>query len=111
MTGYSDAQIWGIIAALALGTFMVRLSFLALVSRDRLSPFVHRMLRYTPVAVLPAIVAPLVIWPEATGGGLDLPRAVAAAVTAAVAWRTRNTLWGAGAGAVVLTVGLQLTGG
>ena len=57
---YSVGQIWVIILALALGTYLIRLSFLGLVGRRPLPPAVLRLLRYTPVAVLPGMVAPLV---------------------------------------------------
>jgi branched-subunit amino acid transport protein len=110
MIGYDDAQIWLIVAVLAAGTYLIRLSFLGFIRAESLPPFAHRMLRYTPVAVIPAMVAPLVLWPEATGGQIDAPRAAAALVTALVGWRLRSTLWAAAAGGTTLTLGLWLAG-
>ncbi|OCX66887.1 hypothetical protein BFP70_03400 [Thioclava sp. SK-1] len=92
MTGYSDIALWVIITALGVGTFFLRYSFLGLVGRKPLPERALRYLRYTPVAVLPGLVAPLVIWPEATEGALDPARILAAAVTVALGVWTKNTL-------------------
>jgi branched-subunit amino acid transport protein len=71
---YSTAQIWAIILALALGTFALRYSFLGLIGRRRLPEWALRHLRYTPVAVLPGLIAPLVLFPAATDGQPDPAR-------------------------------------
>ena len=63
---YSTTELWTIIALLGIGTYLIRFSFLGPLGRVQLPPFVLRLLRYTPVAVLPALVAPLVLWPAAT---------------------------------------------
>lgn len=110
MSGYTTSQIWGIIIGLALGTFLIRLSFLALLRPDRLPPFALRVLRYTPVAVIPAMVAPLILWPEATGGQPDAARLAASVVTVVVGVWTRQTLWAAAAGGLTLAAALQVTG-
>jgi branched-subunit amino acid transport protein len=106
---YSTLEIWLIIWALAIGTFLIRLSFLALVGARGLPPLVLRLLRYTPVAVIPGMVAPLVLWPAATGGQTDLPRLAASVAVLAVGLRSRNALAAMGAGALVLYAGLGLT--
>lgn len=106
----TSAQIWLIIAILAVGTFLIRFSFLGLIGDRPLPPFVLRLLRFTPVAVIPAMVAPLVLWPEATGGHPEPVRLLTAAVTLAVGIWRRNTLWAMAAGAVVFYAGLALTG-
>lgn len=102
----SAAATWGIIAALALGTFLIRFSFLGLVGRRKLPEWVLRHLRYTGVAVLPGLVAPLVIWPAATGGEPDAPRLLASCAVVAVGVIKRDVLWAMGAGAVALYAGL-----
>jgi hypothetical protein len=56
---YSDAQIWIIIALLGVGTFLIRFSFLGLIGKRELPEWLLRHLRYTAVAILPAMVAPL----------------------------------------------------
>ena len=61
-----------------------------------------RHLRYTAVAVLPALVAPLVVWPAATHGEPDPARLAAAFATLAVGLMTRNVFAAIFAGAVTL---------
>lgn len=107
---FSDAEIWLIIVALGIGTYLIRFSFLGLIGDRPMPPIVLRLLRYTPVAVLPAMVAPLVVWPDATGGDLDPVRVAAAIATLAVGIWKKNLLWAIGAGAVTLYAGLYLTG-
>lgn len=107
---FSDTEIWLIIVALGIGTYLIRFSFLGLIGDRPMPPIVLRLLRYTPVAVLPAMVAPLVVWPDATGGDLDPARMAAAIATLAVGIWKKNLLWAIGAGAVTLYAGLYLTG-
>ena len=66
--------------------------FLGLIGDRPLPAWVLRHLRYTAVAVIPALVAPLVLWPPATGGEIDPARLGAAAVTLAVGLWTKNLL-------------------
>ena len=107
---YTDAEIWWIIAILAIGTYLIRFSFLGLIGDRALHPFVLRLLRFTPVAVLPGMVAPLVIWPAATDGAGDPVRIVAALVALAVAWWRKEVLWGVAAGMTTFYAGLFATG-
>lgn len=107
---YSTIEIWLIIGVLAIGTFLIRFSFLGLIGGKNMPPLVLRMLRYTPVAVLPGMVAPLVFWPEATGGQPDLVRLLAALAAVGVAYWTKKVVWGMAAGAVTFYAGLALTG-
>lgn len=107
MSGY---PVWAIIATLGALTFLVRFSFLGLVGDRPLPPWLLRHLRYTGVAVMPGLVAPLVLWPEATGGAPDPARLAAAATALAVgAWR-RDVVQAMGAGAAVLGVMLWAFG-
>ncbi len=101
---YSEAMIWIIILVMGVGTYLIRFSFLGLIGNRKMPDWVLRHLRYTPVAILPGLVAPLVMWPDATGGNPDTVRISAAAVTVLVAWWTKNMLAGAGAGALTLSV-------
>lgn len=107
---YTSAQIWAIIVALALGTFALRYSFLGLIGRRPLPEWALRHLRYTAVAVLPGLIAPLILFPSATGGEPDPARLMAAGVTLGVGLRTRNVLWAILAGAITLFAVLRLTG-
>ncbi|NNK79704.1 MAG: AzlD domain-containing protein [Litoreibacter sp.] len=99
---FSQAEIWFVIAALGVGTFLIRFSFLGLIGQRELPEWVLRHLRYTAVAVLPALVAPLVVWPEATGGEVDLTRMAAAGATIVAGYITRNVIWSMVAGAGTL---------
>ena len=92
MTDYSNATIWFIILAMALGTYGLRWSFLGALGNRPLPLWAQRLLRYTAVGVLPAIVAPLVVWPAATQGQPDPARMIAAMVALAVGLVTRNVL-------------------
>ena len=69
-----------------------------------------RHLRYTAVAILPALVAPQVLWPAATDGALDMPRLAAATVTLTVGVITKNVLLAIFSGAVTLYGLLYLIG-
>ena len=106
---WSTAEIWTIIALLGAGTFLIRFSFLGLIGDRPLPAWVLRVLRYTPVSVLPAMVAPLVVWPPATGGETDPVRLAAALAVVVVGVWKRNVLWAIGAGVAVLYAGLALT--
>lgn len=102
MIHMESSQIWLIIALLGVGTFLIRFSFLGLVGDRKLPDWLLRHLRYTPVAVMPALVTPLVLWPEATGGEPDPARLSAAAVTLAVGVWRRNVVLAVLAGALTL---------
>lgn len=101
---------WIVIIGLAVGSFLIRFSFLGLIGDRPLPPWLLRHLRYTAVAMLPALVAPLVLFPSATGGALDAPRLAAAGATLAVGLWRRNVLLAIVAGAMTLYGMLALTG-
>ncbi len=105
-----DSQIWLIIALVAIGTFLIRFSFIGLIGDRELPAWVLRHLRYTPVAVLPGLVAPLVLWPDATGGALDAPRLLAAAVTVLLGVMFKNMMLAILGGAATLFVMLMVVG-
>ena len=98
----SATEIWVIIAVLGVGTYLIRWSFLGALGDRDLPNWMLRMLRYTPVAVLPALVAPLVVWPAATVGTADPARMAAAAATVAVGVLTRNVMLAILAGGITL---------
>lgn len=98
----ADTPIWTVILGLAIGTFLFRFSFLGLVGDRPLPDWLLKLLRYTSVAVIPGLVAPLVLFPPATGGTPDPARLTAAAVTVAVGLIARNTLYAIAAGAAAL---------
>lgn len=102
MNGTSDLAIWTVILTLGIGTYLIRWSFLGALGRRTLPACVLRTLRYTPVAVLPALVAPLVVWPAAVDGQIDPPRMAAALATMGVGVLTRNVILAILAGALTL---------
>ena len=95
------SRVWTTIVLAGVGTYAMRLSFLAAAHRLASVPeAVQRLLRQIPPAALAAIVVPALVRPE---GSVDLanPRLAAGLVAALVAWRTRNT-------ALTLVVGMVL---
>ena len=104
----STAEIWVVILVLGAGTFLLRFSFLGLGDSAGWPPLVLRLLRYTPVAVIPGLVAPLVLWPAGTGGVPDGPRLAAAAATLAAGLWLKSPTWAIVSGAVVLSVLLRV---
>ncbi|MGE0492145.1 MAG: AzlD domain-containing protein [Vulcanimicrobiota bacterium] len=70
------------ILAMAVGTYLLRWSFLGLGDRA-LPSWLNAALPYVPPAVLSALVAPMLLEPEP-------PRWLAALVTGLVAWKTQS---------------------
>lgn len=108
MNGYSELAIWLIIVTAGLGTYGLRWSFLGAFGSRPMPGWAQKLLRYTAVAVLPAIAAPLVAWPAATDGQPDPARMIAAAVTLGVGIVTRNVLAAILCGMAALYAGLYL---
>jgi branched-subunit amino acid transport protein len=104
------STLWLVIIGLGVGSYTMRFLFLGLIGGRALPEWVLRHLRYTAVAVLPGLVAPLVVWPEATGGNLDAPRMIAAVVTIVASLVTRNVVLSIILGALSLYGGLYLLG-
>jgi branched-subunit amino acid transport protein len=104
------SEIWIVILGLGLGTFLVRFSFLGFVGEKSLPDWALRLLRYVPVAVLPGLVAPLVVWPAATEGETDPARLIAAVVALAIGALTRSVLGAIFGGMIALYLGLWLVG-
>lgn len=100
--GLDQTTIWIVIIGMALGSFALRFVFIGIIGDRPLPPWLLRHLRYTAVAILPALVVPLVVWPTATGGEPDVPRLVAALVTVAVGMVTKNVIAAMLAGAGTL---------
>jgi len=102
MTAYSPTLIWVLLGISAVGTWMIRLSFIALLGRQTTIPdLAERILGLIPAAVLAAIIAPALTH---ASGSFDLgtERFFAGLVAAVVAWRTKNVLATIGAGMGVL---------
>lgn len=89
----SATVIWLTIAGVGLGSYLLRLSFIALWQKLRIPAVVNQALAYVPSAVLAALVLPALLRPE---GVIDLSvdnlRLIAGLVAGAVAWYSRSVL-------------------
>lgn len=110
MTQIDPVTMWSIIVGLAIGSFALRFTFIGIVGDRPMPPWLLRHLRYTAVAIVPALIAPLVVWPTATDGQPDVPRMAAAAVALAVGFITKNVVIAIFAGAGTLYGLLYLLG-
>ncbi len=99
MSQYELAVILGMTAV----TFLIRYSFFALGDKVQFPPLVKRALRYVPVAVLTAIVVPMVLLPDGQHWQLDWRNAwlLGALVSAFIAWRFNHLLAAMGGGMAV----------
>lgn len=111
MVDVSSTFIWSVIVAAAVGSFLLRLSFIGLFGYvDEVPPLLERALRYVPAAVLSALVLPGLVLVD---GSLALSpsneRLIAGAFAAVVAWRTESMLATIGGGMGVLWTLTYLT--
>lgn len=60
----SSYYFWTIIILLGLGTFAVRSSFIVFSSKIKISDRLKEVLSFIPVAVLPALITPMVFFHE-----------------------------------------------
>lgn len=99
---YSMTEIWIVILALGAGTFVIRISFLGILGDRALPVWVLRHLRYTAVGILPAMVTPLVLWPQATGGQMEASRIAAAMLALAIGLWSKSAIWAIAVGMATL---------
>ena len=101
----STPALWMTILGAGAVTFALRLSFIALLGRIRVPPYLGRALRFVPAAVLTAMVIPLLFYED---GALEVwlgnERLLAGLVAALIAWRTRNVLLTLGGGMATLWI-------
>ncbi|SPF77573.1 AzlD domain-containing protein [Pseudoprimorskyibacter insulae] len=91
--------IWPVIFILGIGSFTLRFAFLGLLANRDLPNWLLKPLRYTAVSILPAMVAPIVLWGHEDG--IDTLQIIAALAALATGMATRNVL-------VALIVGAAL---
>ncbi|HLZ55937.1 MAG TPA: AzlD domain-containing protein [Ktedonosporobacter sp.] len=86
-------MLWITIISIGLLTFGIRLSFIVFMGKTQVAPMLQQALRFVPVAVLSALIAPALFLPK---GSLDLSvgniRLIAGLLAILVAWRTKNIL-------------------
>lgn len=103
------ATIWAVILGLAASTYGLRLSFLGLLGGRVLPRWALRLLRYTAVGVIPGLMAPLVLFPAATGGQADPMRLGVAGLVLAVGWWTGSLMRALFSGTAALVLLMWLT--
>ncbi|MFS4582020.1 AzlD domain-containing protein [Phaeobacter sp. C3_T13_0] len=91
--------LWTIIIGLAIGSFALRFAFIGLMGGRTMPPWLMRHLRYTAVAIIPALVTPLVVWPTSTDGTPSLLHFAVATTVFVLGYWTRNVLIAMGSGA------------
>ncbi|MBL8525393.1 MAG: AzlD domain-containing protein [Betaproteobacteria bacterium] len=96
-------QGWAIVICAGLVTLGVRASFIVLPPHTRVPTWLLDSLKYVAAAVLPALVAPDVLFRDApVGETFNLYRIVAAAVATAFALKTRSVFGTLALGMAVL---------
>lgn len=90
-------EFWLLTGLMAVGTFAIRFSFLGLLGGRELPGWLLLHLKYVGAAVFPALILPLLVWPEATGGETDPIRLIAAAAAFAAGLRF-SVIWAIVAG-------------
>ncbi len=98
----SNLEVWITIVGLAVATFFIRFSFIGILGGRRMPDWLLTALRYVPVTILPALIAPAILWPEVTGGQFEPLRATAAVLTFALAWVLKSPMLGFLCGLVCL---------
>lgn len=96
-----------------LGTYAIRLSFIAAHGRVGMPPWFVRMLGFVPVVVLAALIAPDLFSVQGAPSLTPFsPRLVAGGVAALLAWRTRSVWLTIALGmATLLVMQRVMTGG
>ncbi len=92
------SKLWLVIALVGASNYLVRLSFIALLANARIPRLARRALRFVAVAMLAALIVPMVLGSAGIGGAAANPRVMATIAAAVVAWFTRSTGWTLGAG-------------
>jgi branched-subunit amino acid transport protein len=87
-----DWKVWTVIAGLAVVTYLIRFSFIGLLAGRSLPAGLTRALGFVPVAVLPALIAPMVLNAGDAASGADPQRVIAAVAALAAGAVSRNVL-------------------
>ena len=98
------AQVWAALVMAAVGSYLIRASFLVLARRmGDVGPVARAVLRMIPPAALAGLVVPALVAPD---GDIDLtnPRLYAGIVAAVAGWWTKQTLVTLGAGLAALVL-------
>ncbi len=83
--------LWIVIIVSGLLTFAIRLSFVILLDKIHISALATQALRFVPLTVLAAIVAPALFLPKGTLDiSLNNARLIAGIIAILIAWKTKN---------------------
>ena len=86
-------KLWIVIFSVGLLNYLSRLSFIAFFANRSVPPWLARMLKFVPAAMLTALIVPMVIAATAAGGEVQIDARLPAAVIAtAVAYRFRGSI-------------------
>ena len=100
MSGFDS---WLTVIFCGLVTLAVRASFIVLPPESQVPTWLHGCLKYVAAAVLPAFIAPDVLFRDAAPGDLlNLYRIIAATLAALYAYQTKSTFGTLVIGMVVL---------
>lgn len=100
MSGFDS---WLTVIFCGLVTLAVRASFIVLPPESQVPTWLHGGLKYVAAAVLPALIAPDVLFRDAAPGDLlNLYRIIAATLAALYAYQTKSTFGTLVTGMVVL---------
>jgi branched-subunit amino acid transport protein len=105
----SQPYFWTIVFCLAIGTFAIRFSIIAISSRIKISDRTKELFSFIPAAILPAFIAPAVFFHQgqvAWAGGKE--RLLVLILATIVSFLTRSTFATIGFGLVTLYLVTQL---
>jgi branched-subunit amino acid transport protein len=85
-------------------TWLTRYPGLLLGRYVRATPRIERGLRYIPIGIFAAMVAPFVLLHSSSHGHIDYPFFIATILSIGIAWRTKNPLWTMLAGVVAIAI-------
>ncbi|GLV54940.1 branched-chain amino acid ABC transporter [Dictyobacter sp. S3.2.2.5] len=101
----SQQWLWITIIIIGLLTLATRLSFIVFMGKMQVAPIVQQALRFVPIAVLSALIAPTLFFPT---GSLDISlsnaRLISGILAILIAWRTKNVLLTIGGGMACLLI-------
>ena len=87
-------NVWWIMLACGVGTFAIRLSFIAAEGKLTFPRWFQTLLPFVPVAALTALVIPELLMPQGTLWiAFNNARLVAGLIAIAIAVKTRSVLW------------------
>lgn len=86
-------KYWFIVLFVSAATYLKRSAFIIFLSNWEMPKWLTKSLRYVPVTIFPALVAPMFFL---TDGQLDItiynPKLISGLVAFVIAWRTKNLL-------------------